>query len=333
MFRSATLKLTASYLAIITLLCLMFSGAIYHFATDELHEGLYRQSQRLSDEYPNFNFAPSLKPDRDITTSSHRILLNLIYFNLIVLISAGFASYGLARWTLRPIEAAHEQQKRFTADVSHELRTPLTSLKMTSEVALMDPSATKSELRDALASTVEDAAKLDMLINNLLRLTRLEASELAAEFKAVSVKACIEAACTEIRDRADARGISVRSSISKAGTVMGDAASLTQLVTILLDNAVKYSPEGAEVKVNASGTGDEVSIEVVDQGIGIAAKDLPHIFDRFYRADEARTGSEYGGYGLGLSIAHLITELHHGTISVTSQPGKGTTVSVLLPRL
>src|SRR5206468_328883 len=100
---------------------------------------------------------------------------------------SGFASYGLARRTLRPIEESHEQQKRFTADVSHELRTPLTALKMSSEVALMDAAASKPALREALQSNLEEADKLELLINNLLRLTRLEATELQQTFSDIDV--------------------------------------------------------------------------------------------------------------------------------------------------
>jgi two-component system sensor histidine kinase CiaH len=334
MFKSATLKLTLSYLAIITVLCLMFSAAIYHFATNELYHGLNRQSQRISDDFPGFNFNPALTPDRDYRTSSHHILLNLVYFNIIVLIAAGFASYGLARWTLQPIETSHEQQKRFTADVSHELRTPLTALKMTTEVALMDTAASKPALRDALTSNLEDASKLEMLVNSLLRLTRLEASELQGQFGSVDLTANAMAASNYVAERAAAKKITLSNNLGKSEQLVhGDSLSLEQLITILLDNAIKYSPAGSTVEIQPLSDNNSSGLQIVDHGQGIAATDLPHIFDRFYRADQARSSNDENGFGLGLSIAQMITELHHGVLHVTSQVGKGTTISVELPKI
>lgn len=332
MFKSAIVKLTLSYLAIITLLCVMFSGTIYHFATNELQHGLDRQTERITNDFPGFDFDQALHPNIDYQASSHRILLNLIYFNIIVLVAAGFASYALARWTLKPIQASHEQQKRFTADVSHELRTPLTALKMTTEVALMDKTADKKELREALTSNLEDAEKLEMMVNSLLRLTRLEASELQGQFTSVDLSKAAASAVTECTERAAARKISiVTEGGDKAQSVNGDAASLSQLITILLDNAIKYSPDGSSVTLRLSSDQHRVNLQVIDNGIGIPPTDLPHIFDRFYRADLARTGEDGGGFGLGLSIAKMITELHHGQLHVTSQVGQGTNIALDLP--
>jgi signal transduction histidine kinase len=312
----------------------MFSGTIYHFATSELHHGLDRQSQRLSDDFPGFNFDPALRSESDYRTSSHRILLNLIYFNLLVVAIAGFASYGLARRTLKPIQASHEQQKRFTADVSHELRTPLTALKMTTEIALMDKAADKKVLRDVLASNLEDANKLEGLVNNILRLTRLEASELQGQFSPVDITEAVMTAVHDCADLAAAKQITVATEFHKdAQLVSGDAVSLTQLVTILLDNAIKYSSKGSSVEITASGDANKVQLVVTDHGVGISPIDLPHIFDRFYRSDKARTSEENGGFGLGLSIARMITELHHGHLRVTSLVGKGTTISLDLPKI
>lgn len=333
MFKSATVKLTLSYLAIITLLCVMFSGTIYHFATNELHNGLDRQTERITSDFPGFDFDQALRPNIDYQTSSHRILLNLIYFNITVLIAAGFASYGLARWTLKPIQDSHEQQKRFTADVSHELRTPLTALKMTTEVALMDKAASKDALRQALTSNLEDAGKLELLVNNLLRLTRLEASELQGQFSPIDLNAAAKQAITDCADQVSAKRVSIETKYGgDKQLVSGDSLSLTQLVTILLDNAVKYSSKNSTVQIQTASDHNQVKLQVIDHGVGIAPTDLPHIFDRFYRADQARTSAENGGYGLGLSIARMITELHHGQLHVTSQLGKGTTVTVDLPK-
>src|SRR5665213_2436774 len=185
MFRSATFKLTMWYLGLVVLISVGFSIVLYHVATAELARGLHFQTQQIFNKFPIFDDSPLLRSGPDLSDGAHRILLRLIGFNIIVFVGAGFASYWLARRTLRPIEEAHEQQKRFTADVSHELRTPLTAIKMESEVALLNKQGSGAELRQVLQSNLEEVAKLETLINNLLRLTRLEASELQQNFTAL----------------------------------------------------------------------------------------------------------------------------------------------------
>lgn len=330
-FQSATLKLTAYYMAIIMVVCIMFSAAIYHFANSELQQGLLSQSQRIVDQYPGFDFTQALRSTREYQEGSHRILLNLVYFNVFVLVMASFAGYELARRTLRPIEESHEQQKRFTADVSHELRTPLTALKMSTEVALLDTKAGKTALRQALASNLEEAGKLELLINNLLRLTRLEASELQQGFTTIDLREVLQETIDEAGERTNTKHVSVKNTIKTPLTIAGDRSSLIQLFAILLDNALKYSPEGASVEIKGQMRDGVAAVSIIDHGIGIDSKALPHIFERFYRADEARTRNDSAGFGLGLSIAKHIADLHAGIIHVSSTRGRGTTVRVELP--
>jgi len=330
MFRSATFKLTLWYLAIVMTISLVFSVVVYHFATSELSVGLSHQTQRIFDEFPVFHGNSFLKPGADVAAGSHHILWRLVYFNFLVLVLAGIASYFLARQTLEPIEAAHERQKRFTADVSHELRTPLTSLKMGSEVALMDKQANKEELRAALESNLEDAAKMNLLINNLLRLTRLDADEVQATVTGLGTKALTEAATAQVQKIADLKHITIKNEAADR-VVQGDQDSLTQLLVILLDNAIKYSPEKAVVQLKTTAHDGQVQISVHDAGQGIAPDKLPYVFDRFYRADKSRTKTTTDGFGLGLSIAKLITDRHRGTITLTSRLGHGTTATVSLP--
>lgn len=330
MFRSATLRLTLWYLAIVMAICLLFSAVVYRTATTELHQGIHREGQRISQQYPVFGQDPALHANDDFLASAHHLLLRLALFNLVVLVGAGFASYWLARRTLEPIQAAHEQQKRFTADVSHELRTPLTVLRMESEVALMNPATTPKELRSTLESNLEEVAKLDSLINNLLRLSRLEAEALQQTFSDVNLKEVIEAAVNQVQATATERGIALKQSAS-TGIVAGDRDSLVQLVVILLDNAIKYSGSGSAVEISAKPSGDNVNIVVADTGRGIPRGALEHVFDRFYRADESRSKGEVDGHGLGLSIAKMIAAIHRGPITISSRVGHGTTVTVSLP--
>lgn len=330
MFRSATFKLTLWYMAIAMAISIAFSFAVYHFAVSELSLRLHSQTQRIFDEFPVFTSNPLLRSGRDAVLGAHHILLRLVYFNLLVFIGAGFAGYFLARRTLEPIEAAHERQKRFTADVSHELRTPLTSLKMSSEVALMDTHADKKTLREALESNLEDAGKMDMLIASLLRLTKLDADEVQAAFSLQDSRPIIDAAALRIQKAADAKHITIKREDANP-SVCGDADSLVQLLVILLDNAVKYSPERSTIHILSKQDSQKTQIIIKDEGQGIAAEALPHVFDRFYRADASRTKAEADGFGLGLSIAKLISDRHHGDLTLTSRPGKGTTATLSLP--
>jgi two-component system sensor histidine kinase CiaH len=331
MFRSATFKLTLWYLAIVMAISLVFSVVLYHVATDELGRGLHNETMRISRQFPVFQGDPLLKPGQDYDSGAHRILLQLVSFNVIVLIGAGGASYWLARRTLRPIEEAHEQQKRFTADVSHELRTPLTALRMESEVALMNPKNGKQELRDTLGSNLEEITKLEDLINNLLRLTRLEAGELAQQFESLDSQAIANEAISQAQAAAKGRKITLESSIKDA-KLTGDQASLVQLLVILLDNAIKYSPSGSTVKLSSAASGDRITFEIQDNGSGIDRETLEHIFDRFYRGkNSSRNKAAAEGYGLGLSIAKMIADVHKGNIQVSSRVGHGTTVSISLP--
>lgn len=330
MFRSATFKLTMWYLAIVMAISLAFSVVVYNVATAELSRGLHRETERIYSQFPVFQGTPLLRTSSDYQTGAHRILLRLVGFNLLVLAGAGGASYWLARRTLEPIEAAHEQQKRFTADVSHELRTPLTALRMESEVALLNHKADPEELRATLSSNLEEVGKLEALINNLLRLTRLEADELQQAFTPVATSKLTADTLKQVSSLAEARRITLSHEGDEA-RVFGDYDNLVQLLVILLDNAIKYSEPGSDVAlVTTTGT-DRVELSVHDHGVGIDRQALTHVFDRFYRSDSSRGKTDSEGFGLGLSIAKMIADVHHGTITLSSRVGEGTTATVSLP--
>jgi len=332
LLRSATFKLTLWYQAIVMTICLIFSIAVYHFATNELTMGLHHQTQRIFQDFPVFQGNPLLRPGRDVDAGSHHILWQLIYFNVLVLILSSIACYFLARRTLRPIEVAHKQQKRFTADVSHELRTPLTSLTMNSEVTLMDKQIDKAGLRAALESNLEDAAIMSSLINNLLKLTKLDADQTTANFSDQSLAIIIDNARQQVQRAAAAKYITIHADEITDTPVQGEADSLTQLLVILLDNAIKYSPDKATVYIASSVTPNTVSLIVRDEGQGIPPEALPHVFDRFYRSDGARAKANGEGFGLGLSIAKLIADRHHAELILKSRVGQGTTATVIFPR-
>ena len=331
MFRSATLKLTAWYLFVSMGISLIFSFVVYHIGSNEIARSVSQQSARIYQQFPVFDNNPILKDPDYINDSDHRLLLKLVFLNVFVLILAGLASYLLARRTLEPIEEAHQQQTRFTSDVSHELRTPLTAIKMESEVALMNPDATTKELMNTLSSNLEEVSKLEKLINNLLRLSRLEADELRENFGVISSKEVIEEAIKQVKPQAKSRKVEIDEKIIDK-PFFGDQDSIIQLLVIMLDNAIKYSPSPSVVKVTSKVKEDKLVITLKDSGIGIEKDALEHIFDRFYRAESSRNkAGDSEGYGLGLSIAKMIADVHGAVITVSSQPNKGTEVQIELP--
>lgn len=337
MIKSAAFKLTLWYLGIILVLSTLFSIALYRESYTQISENAEHQRgaiQRLPlpgvFEPRRTEFLQVL--DDQLDADRRRLQLRLLILNLGTLLLGGGAAYLLARRTLRPIQESLDAQGRFTADASHELRTPLTAMRTEIEVALRDKSLGAADARELLGSNLEEIAKLEALSAGLLRLARSDGRLEAAAVSNVPVRALFDAAAKRFESRIQDRKINLE---LKAGpeTIAGDRDSLIELVAILLDNAIKYSPESSNISLASAVTGSQVRLAVADEGEGIRAEDLPHIFDRFYRSDRSRTKGKahVGGYGLGLSIARRIVELHRGTITVESQLEKGTTFKVKLP--
>jgi signal transduction histidine kinase len=237
-------------------------------------------------------------------------------------------SYGLARRTLQPIGEAFEAQGRFTADASHELRTPLTAMQTTIEVGLRDPKLDLTQAKDLLAGTLDEVKKLSALSNGLLKLTRSNTGNIPKD--PVSLAGVANQAASQLEPAAQAKSVNIKNEVGDE-IVKGDAVSLREVATILLDNAIKYSHEGGTVILSSRVAGKYVYLQVKDEGQGIKASDLVHIFDRFYRADNARSRMGVDGYGLGLPIAKKLIEAHGGSVEASSTPGKGSTFTVKLP--
>jgi two-component system, OmpR family, sensor histidine kinase CiaH len=326
MFHSAALKLTLWYLAIIMALSIGLSVIIYHLASNELVVNTRRQIGFFNNELtPNdFNRYASLR-QQQLERGVSRLRGNLVAFNVLVLAAGGAASYALARRTLLPIEETLENQKRFTGDASHELRTPLAIMQTENEVTLRNPSLTKSEALKQLESNLEEVSKLKALSEGLLRLTSVDS--LQNFQKAVELKEVVGQAIERQKKAAAAKKIKVKTEL-KDVRVRGDHESLVELISLLLDNAIKYSPAGGTVIIKTWRRGRSGFISLADKGQGIAAKNLPHIFERFYQTDKSRGHNK--GYGLGLSIAQRIVEVHGGSVEVRSAPGRGSTFTVSL---
>lgn len=330
MFKQAVFKLTFWYLAIVMAISLFFSIAVYNVGTNEIASGIKLQTERIYSNFPVFDSNPILEPARDIRKEDHILFIRLVFFNLIVLLFAGIASFWLANRTLKPIEEAHEQQKRFTADVSHELRTPLTALRMESEVSLYNPKSSKEDLSNTLKSNLEEVGKLEALINNMLRLSKLEVDEIKQNFKEVNIHTIVNEAISKVKPIATQKSIAINLKSSKEILVQGDQESLVQLIIILLENGVKYSKENKEINIEIKLDNRHPQIIIEDQGIGISSDNLEHIFDRFYQVDISRNkGNAKEGFGLGLSIAKMIADIHNINIEIKSKIDQGTTVKLI----
>jgi len=228
------------------------------------------------------------------------------------------------------LQAAFDQLRRFTADASHELRTPLTAIRSVGEVALQDQRS-PAEYRDVIGSMLEEVDRLTRLAESLLALSRADAGHVQLQREEIALLRLAEEASSVVEVLAEEK----RQQIDIAGDanllVSVDRLILRQAVVNLLDNAIKYSPPGSRILVRVQSGGDQhVFLEVIDQGSGIPREHQPHVFDRFFRVDKART-REWGGAGLGLSITRWAVEAHGGDITLESEEGHGSTFRVSLP--
>lgn len=328
MFHSAVLRLTGWYLLILMIISLLFSVTIYNVTTSEVRDRLNDLQSRIEQPgvLPNVNPDPrmySAFKSNQYERANRNIWATLVYVNLFIFFGGGVLSYLLARRTLGHLEQAHEAQSRFVSDVSHELRTPLAAMRAELEVALRDKKLTKSDMQELLASNLEEVDKLSTLSQTLLQLSKLDHSNL--DMTTVDLTTMT----SEVAQRYDinAARITVQAPTTPL-KVHGNTSLLEELIIILVDNALKYSPEKTPITIKLARSGKRVLFAITNKGSGIRSEDLPHIFDRFYRADTSRSQS---GSGLGLSLAKEIVELQHGELSVSSAAGQDTTFRFYLP--
>ena len=227
------------------------------------------------------------------------------------------------------LEEAFESQKRFVQDASHELRTPIAIAQTNIEVLEMENNATKEEYKrlvDILKSSLE---RMNDVSNSLLLLSEDPRSR--AKWARVDVNSLLSEVYEETRAESATAGLTMKWNPREPGaSVSGDASRLKSAVINLIDNAVKYNRPGGSIELSALPDGDKLSIQVRDTGIGISADDLPHVFERFFRADKSRS-REKGGSGLGLAIVKKVAEDHGGSVSAESTPGEGSIFKITLP--
>lgn len=340
MFNRARLKLTFWYLLIIMLISISFSFVIYRFLTSEINRAIRMEKMRQQGVYvPGKKFLIQFTepvphqgiiitpPDPEVLEEAKdRIFFMLVIINAGILGLSGVAGYLLAGLTLKPIKNMVDEQNRFITDASHELRTPLTSLRSEIEVNLRDKRLTLAESKKILESNLEEVRNLQYLSDNLIKLAQTHKPN-GVKFERLSLLKISEGSIKKVEKLAMKKNIKIFNDISDV-EIQGDKQSLNELFVIFLDNAIKYSDENTEISLSARRAGKFINIEIKDQGAGIDKDDIPFLFDRFYRADKARSKD---GFGLGLSIAKDIVDKHGGIISVRSKVNSGTVFMIKLP--
>lgn len=231
--------------------------------------------------------------------------------------------------TLARLENSVGQMKQFTASISHELRTPLTALRGEAEIALLQGRSVE-EYQRVLASQLEEFDKLAHMINQLLVLANAEAGEIQWTDRSVDLSALATSLVEQLEPVSAAKKIQLSTAMQTGVLVRGDASWIERVILNLLDNAIKFTPEGGTVSVSVKAMGKEAELSVRDNGIGISVQAQPHIFDRFYRAEPSRS-KQIDGVGLGLALVRWIVEKHRGRVTVQSEPGRGSEFSVFLP--
>jgi len=269
-----------------------------------------------------------------IIVSSARHALKMLLFILLPLtvLLTGIIGSILARFA--NLERSFMMQKQFIEDLSHELKTPLSVLKGEMEVTLKKMRSPE-DYEVILKSGLDETNTLIRIVENLLMLARFDSNAIALEMRQLDAAGIIRDAARDVKVLADRKKITIvlpegapEGASGSSARIKGDQGQIRRLFLNLLDNAVKYTPDGGRVTVDITEGDPFVKIAFIDTGVGIPAGDLPHIFDRFYRVDKSR-GSV--GFGLGLSICRSIVEAHRGRIEVASEPGRGSTFTVFLP--
>lgn len=354
------LKLALTYLSIIMVLFVSFSIIFYQASTANLQIKVIGGPEALVgtgtlSPPPDFTNQPSVtstspsddqkmlqvpplnqdeitKLNSKLEDTFAKLKVNLrnqlIILNVIALVAGAFISYYLALKTLQPIELAMDAQERFTADASHELRTPLAIMQAEIEVVLAKKELSLARAKAALESNYAEVGRLKSLSEGLLDLTKAPLT--SKDFKELKLNKLVTEAINRVVKLAQIKDITIDDQLPKI-IINAEGSSLTQALVILLDNAIKYSPEGSVIQISGSVENKTAYLNIEDQGIGIKPNDLPHIFERFYRADTARNQANNKGYGLGLSIAKQIVDQHSGKLSVVSSAKKGSTFTINLP--
>ncbi len=325
-FQRARLKLTLWYILVTAILLFIFSIA----AVQAERRAFTRIEAALSNPVERPRLTTLLA--QRLGDFDRNFRERLFLFDVILLAIAAGASYFLSGQTLAPIAEMLQEQEDFAADASHELRTPLTTIGMEIEALLRSDKQISPKFKQVFMSIQEEIKRLSGIVAGLLTIVRTENMGEVAATKLVYLDRVASEAYQQMRVLAKKRQITLFFHKSREVKVRGSAPQLKEVVLILLDNAIKYTPAGGKVTVEVGHEQNQAWLVVSDTGYGIPADDIRHIFERFYRLHRD-TEVTHKGHGLGLSIAKKIIEVHKGRIKVKSTSGQGSSFIVILPQI
>jgi signal transduction histidine kinase len=268
----------------------------------------------------------------DRTTALNRLLYLLVLCGSLGVLFALVSGIFLAHRSLRPVRLAYMRQQDFVANASHELRTPLTMVRADAEVLLRDREHLTEDQITILEDVVDEASHMASLATSMLELARLDAGKLRVDREVIDLVVLGHEMARRAEALAHAHRITISVDDGPPVLIFGDPLLVEHVLLILIDNAIKYNHPGGLVSIRASVEGRDAVLEVRDTGIGIEAEHIPHLGERFYRVDKARS-REAGGAGLGLSIVRGVLAEHDGAFTLTSDPGVGTTARVTFPAM
>ncbi len=315
-FEKARIKLTFYYIGVIAVILIAFSSVLIFTIESKIRHG-FQDRMIVSDT-----------EDDPAKNTSDEIEMLIYIVDGILLVIIGFSSYFLAGKTLKPIKKAFDAQKRFSADASHDLRTPLAIMTTESEVTLQNKSASANELRNTIESNLEESKKMTKLVNDLLLISRGDNQATTYLYFGIDLHKFINTIVQKSKHQAEGKGFKINLCGYKQILVSLDQDNFERAILNVLQNAIKYTKTGS-ITIELNSDTQKAYILIKDTGVGIDQKDLPYVFDRFYKAEHSRNDSSSSG--LGLSIAKLIIEEHKGTIVIESEINKGTVVTIALP--
>jgi signal transduction histidine kinase len=322
---------------IIMLISSLFSVVVYKLITQEFDRIERMNRQRMEGEAFFIKLQTSdrkiifISPDV-IEESKHRLQLMLLALNTGIFSVSAIGGYYLAGRTLLPIKEMVNQQNQFITDASHELKTPLTALKTEIEVSLRDHKLTLKEAKNLLKSNLEEVNSLQNLSESLIKLSQNNQSSQSDFLDQINIKEESGMAVKKMTSLARRKQIKIDNKITDL-YIKAVKGNFSELITIFLDNAIKYSPNRTKIELSSRNINGIAEILIKDQGIGIEATEQQKIFRRFYRSDLSRSKINSEGYGLGLSIAKKIINSLQGNIAVESEENHGTTFIITLPQL
>ena len=310
---------------VFTMLVLIFDCLIYKKAERQLYKEIDTELQSFVSREPKGKVVivnPStMLVIRNVSLKS--LKSKLFYISTIIIITSAVASYVLSKRTLKPIFMAWEKQTEFVQNAAHELRTPLTIIQAKQQLLLKEPESKIIDKSEDIRLTINETRRLTKLVKELMILATADSNLLQIIKELKDIDELIKEVVTPYMEYAEMQNKELLLELKCNKKINIDINKITQLMVILLDNAIKYTKEGEKIKVNTYYKDGKCTIEVIDEGIGISDEQKKHIFERFYRADKART-RETGGTGLGLAIAQTIVKVHGGTIKVYNNEPKGT---------